>query len=314
MVTVPDVHSTGFPVAFRSFPVALARLRERGLLASVPYFPPFARDEAADQGRGRLENYVVVRQEPAAGARVRRGTTVRLALALEQFFGPRGSPVTASHHPPTIALPSLLGRRYAAAIDAGDDGFRGFWVRASSVAPLLPHESRRSLDAFVVARQTPTAGTPVPYGGLVVVNGQRGVKPSVSTITIELGPPDSSPGSVSAGQAAARVREALAAVRASPEAGVFSSFPDHVAHVHCRIPGGGPRLRPIYGRCLTAVDLTDQHALVILSEGWDGRYFRTQGRARHFHWLTHTWTFTVSAAGRIIQTSSFGSFPPQSAR
>jgi hypothetical protein len=311
-VTVPDVVTTDFPVAMKTFPHALARLRARGLLVSVPYFTPFA-DEPAEQGRGRLENYVVARQDPPAGTRVARGATVRLTLALEGLRSPLASLSGPATHPPTVAVPRLVGRTYAEAIDAGDGGYRGFWVRASTVEPLSAAESRRGLDAFVVTRQTPAPGTRVPFGGSIVVNGQRAGNPRLSTVTVELGQRGASATPLPGSRARARVRQALEAVRASAEGRRLSPvFPDRVARLDCQIPVEGSA-RPIYGRCLTAVDIRERDSVVILSQGWDGRYFRAGARARRFLWLTHTWTFTVSASGHVVRTRSFGSLPPQSA-
>jgi hypothetical protein len=157
-VSVPDVR-------YMNVPSALRVLRTAGFRVAVPYFPPFG-DQQAAQNRGRLENYLVVRQRAAAGARLQEGATVTLALTLPNFTGPFGSITEPNLHPASVLVPNLVGKSYRAAMDTGAVSWKGYWVRVDWVAPLEPAASEHGLDAFRVVAQTPAAGTAIPFGGL----------------------------------------------------------------------------------------------------------------------------------------------------
>src|SRR5450759_345990 len=101
--TPPNVEYVNFVAAFQ-------RLHRAGFRVTVPYFPPFGRDERAEQGRGRLSNYVVVRERrftadavartltpPAGGGadRVDRGAQRRAGVSLGPR--PRWSDVSGCH-------------------------------------------------------------------------------------------------------------------------------------------------------------------------------------------------------------------------
>jgi hypothetical protein len=171
--TVPRVVGAHFDTALRA-------LLRRGLLVSVPRFIPF-HDAMAEQGWGRLGNYLVVSQSPAAGLGVARGRTVALTLDRPVFRGQLGSMVEPTHHPRYARIPNLVGDDYTAAMGAATER-SGILVRVSTTGPLRPRASACGLDAFVVSSQTPRPGTRVLWGGVE----RDGVDPARATVTITL--------------------------------------------------------------------------------------------------------------------------------
>jgi hypothetical protein len=164
-----------------AFDVALHRLLGRRLLVSVLRFIPF-HAAMAEQGWGRLQNYLVVSQSVGPGRRLRSGATVRLRLDNPLFRGPIGSMGVPSHHPRYARIPNLVGDGYRRAM-AAETSRSGIYVRVSTTGPLSPRASACGLDAFVVASQTPRPGKRVLWGG---VRGAAGVEPKLATVTIAL--------------------------------------------------------------------------------------------------------------------------------
>jgi hypothetical protein len=179
---VPRSGTTVVPNVRRmAFDVALHRLLGRRLLVSVPRFI-FFHAAMAEQGWGRLQNYLIVSQSPRAGSRVRAGVTVRLRLDNPLFRGPIGSMGIPSHHPRYAHIPNLVGDDYRRAMAAGTER-SGILVRVSTTGALTPRASTCGLNAFIVASQTPRPGKRVLWGG---VRGASGVQPSLATVTIAL--------------------------------------------------------------------------------------------------------------------------------
>jgi hypothetical protein len=172
-VRVPDLSGS-------SFTTALARLRAAGLLVAVPRFPRFT-IALPEQGWNRLETYVVSGEQPAVGARVVRGSVVRLSIAPPRFRGPIGSMVVPVERQPVVQTPDLVGLTYRAAFAASQFGL---WLKLDGAPPLHASASRCGEDAFVVGAQQPPAGTPMPTYGYIA--GQLGVRPPISTITLSL--------------------------------------------------------------------------------------------------------------------------------
>jgi hypothetical protein len=173
--------STTVPsVVEQSFPSALATLLGAHLRVAVPRFIPF-HDAMAEQGWGKLANYKVVSQSPAAGETRRAGGTVVLRLSDPLFRGPRGSMIEPLHHPRYARIPDLVGRTYRQAMAAGNEK-SGILVRVSSTAPLQPAASTCGLAAFQVISQTPRPGTRVLWNGIE----PDSVDPGLATVTIRL--------------------------------------------------------------------------------------------------------------------------------
>ncbi len=288
--TLPNVEYFNFVAAFQ-------RLHRAGFKVAVPYFPPFARTEPAEQGRGQLSNYVVVRERRIAGE------TVALTLTLPRFQGPMGSLEAHKGEPAFLAAPDLVGQTYPAVTKrAGDYTVSGFWLRVSSVDPLDPRASAAGLGAFRVASQTPRPGTRLLFGGLVPHHG--GIRPASSTITVAL----TTGGETTAAEVGRRAGAALAA--AAETGAEYGLFPRTATARPCRIPEGGPQPRQVYGQCFTGVDLSGMNAVVVYRQLWDGRGFRGNGAPARPD-LEHVWEVTVSPAGRVLSVRSFGAFPPQ---
>lgn len=283
-------------VLYVNFSAALQRLHDAGFAVEVPYFPPFGPHEAAEQGRGRLSNYVVVRERRLPG------DTVALTLTLPRFQGPFGSLGTRPGQPKYLSTPNLVGRSYQAAANTADDyTTSGYWLRISTVAPLEPTK-RDVYRAFRIASQSPAPGTRILFGG--VLPNHHGIRPASSTITVSL----STGGKTTAADASARARRALRAAAAEG----FGPFPKAASADGCRIPEGGPTTRFVAGECFTGVDLSGHDAVVVYRQLWDGRDFRA-GDAPARPDLEHVWEVTVSAAGRVLSVHSSGAIPPQRA-
>ena len=173
-------------VAGPQFDGAVRSLLARHLLVSVPPFAPF-HDAMAEQGRGRLENYRVIAQSPAPGGRLGVGEPVVLMLSTPVFRGPIGSLTEPNHHPRYATIPDLVGEAYLEAM-SGVPFKTGILVRVGQTGALPPQASACGLNGFVVASQTPSPGTRVPWGGI----NKGGVRPSLATVTISLAssPPD----------------------------------------------------------------------------------------------------------------------------
>jgi hypothetical protein len=283
-------------VTYFNFVAAFNRLTDAGFAVSVPYFPPFSPREPAEQGRGRLSNYIVVGER-------RAGDTVFLALTLPHRFGPLGSLFGAdTRWPATRPAPNLIGLRYETAQARADDRENGYWIRVRSVAPLV---RGKTLDVFHIASQTPPAGTRILYGG--VLPNHHGVRPASCTITISL---------VTGGKttAAGAVRRANAALAIAATVGrKLGPFARTATGDYCRIPMGGFRRRFVYGKCFTGVDLSGPNPVVIYRQLWDGRDFRAGGAPARPD-LEHVWAVTVALAGRVLSVRSSGAFPPQLVR
>jgi hypothetical protein len=280
-----------------NFPAALQRLHDAGFAVQVPYFPPFGPHEAAEQGRGRLSNYVVVRATRLSG------DTVALTLTLPRFQGPLGSMGTRPGEPTYLSTPNLVGQSYqAAANNAADYTTSGYWIRVSTVAPL--ELTRRDVyRAFRIASQSPAPGKRILFGG--VLPNHHGIWPAKSTITVSL----TTGGKTTANDASARARRAL---RAAAAIG-FGPFPATATGGFCRIPEGGIAAHNVYGQCFTGVDLSGKNAVVVYRELWDGRDFHAGGAAARPD-LEHVWEVTVSPAGHVVGVRTFGAFPPQLVR
>ena len=281
-------------VEYFNFVAALQRLDDAGFKIAVPYFPPFTKMEQAEQGRGQLSNYVVVRER-----RIARDT-VALTLTLPRFQGPFGSIGGLTHHSPTVVVPELVGETYTRAWkEIGDAAQSGMWIRVGSVAPLV---SGSGLDAFRIASQAPKPGTKLYYEG--EVPGRPGVRPSAATIAV----------TVTAGHGALATEADLkadAALRAAASEHDFGLlFPRTATVSACRIPEGGPVVRYVYGECFTGVDLSGRNAVVVYRQLWDGRDFRGRGSPARPD-LEHVWEVTVSPAGRVLSVRNFGAHPPQ---
>jgi hypothetical protein len=278
------------------FPAALQRLHDAGFAVEVPYFPPFSAREPAEQGRGRLSNYVVVR------ARRLSGDVVALTLTLPRFEGPFGSLAGRKGEPAFLSTPNLVGRSYeAVANQAADYTTSGYWLRIGTVAPLEP--SRSGIDkAFRIASQSPPPGKRILFAG--VLPNHHGIWPAKSTITVSL----TTGGKTTAAEASTRARRALRAAAAE----TFRPFPHTATAGSCRIRAGGPISRHVYGRCFTGVDLSGKDAVVVYRQLWDGRDFRS-GNAPARPDLEHVWEVTVSPAGKVLAVKSFGAGPPQAA-
>jgi hypothetical protein len=280
-----------------NFTAALVRLRDAGFKVEVPYFPPFAATELAEQGRGQLSNYVVAR------ARRVSGDTVALTLTLPRFQGPIGSMVAVKGEPSYLSTPNLVGRSYQAVADKAEDYTRsGYWLRISTVAPLPRSDADVDKD-FHITSQSPAPRTRIPFGGLLP--NHQGMSPAKSTITISL----TTGGTTTAAEASARARRALGAA-AAIRPGPFSAT---ATADGCRIPEGGPSTRYVFGQCFTGVDLSGKDAVVVYRELWDGRDFRA-GNSPARPDLEHVWEVTVSPTGHFIGVHSFGAFPPQLVR
>jgi hypothetical protein len=291
--TPPNVEYVNFVAAFQ-------RLHRAGFRVTVPYFPAFGRDERAEQGRGRLSNYVVVRE--------RRFTadTVALTLTLPPGGGPIGSIAVRKGEPAFLSAPDLVGQTYPAVTKrAGDNTVSGFWLRVSTVDPLDPQASADGLGAFRVASQMPRPGTRLLFGGGVVRHrGGISIRPAASTITVAL----ETGGETTAAEAG---RRAGAALHAAAKTGAdLGPFPRTATVRACRIPEGGPVPRYVYGECFTGVDLSGKNAVVVYRQLWDGRDFRGGGAPARPD-LEHVWEVTVSPAGRVLSVRSFGAPPPQ---
>ncbi len=287
-------------VEYVNFVAALQCLHDAGFKVAVPYFPPFASTELAEQGRGQLSNYVVVRERRLSG------DAVALTLSLPRFRGPFGSMDGRIPHPATVVVPDLVGETYADAWkQLSDPGESGMWIRASTVDPLAPEQGRRGLDAFRVASQIPRPGTRVGYEG--ELPGRPGVDPRRATITVTL----TTGGQISAGRASL---QAAVALRAAAKTGAgLGPFPRSATADSCRIAEGGFRKRYVYGECFTGGDLSGKNPVVVYRQLWDGRDFRADGAAARPN-LEHVWEVTVSPAGRVLSVRSFGAFPPQLVR
>jgi hypothetical protein len=279
-----------------NFVAAVHRLHDAGFKVEVPYFPPFAPTEMAEQGRGKLSNYVVVRTRRVSG------DTVALALTLPRFQGPMGSMVARTGEPAYVSTPNLVGRSYeTVAHNARDYTQSGYWLRISTVAPLLRSPANLEND-FRIASQSPPPGTRMLFGGLVPHHG--GIRPRSSTIAVTL----TTGGKTTAAAASARAQRALKAA-----AGLgFGPFPASATADSCAIPEGGPTRHTVYGQCFTGVELSGKDAVVVYRQLWDGRDFRA-GNSPARPDLEHVWEVTVSPAGRVLSVRSSGAFPPQRA-
>lgn len=283
-------------VTYFNFVAAFNRLTDAGFAVSVPYFPPFSPQEPAEQGRGRLSNYVVVGQRGA-------GDTVSLTLTLPHRFGPLGSLFGADPgRPATRPAPNLVGLRYETAQARADDRENGFWVRAGSIAPL---DHGMTLEEFRVASQTPRASTRVLFGGVLL--NHHGVRPASSTITVDL----TTGGRTTAADAGRRANTALAV--AATIGRKLGPFARTATGDYCRIPEGGSRRRLVFGMCFTGVDLSGSNPVVVYRQLWDGRDFRADGAPARPD-LEHVWEVTVAPSGYVLSVRSFGAFPPQLAR
>ena len=116
-------------------------------------------------GRGRLENYRVIAQSPAPGGRLGVGEPVVLMLSTPVFRGPIGSLTEPTHHPRYATIPDLVGEAYLEAM-SGVPFKTGILVRVGQTGALPPQASACGLNGFVVASQTPSPGTRVPWGGI----------------------------------------------------------------------------------------------------------------------------------------------------
>ncbi len=282
-------------VTYFNFVAAFHRLRAAGFVVSVPYFPPFSPSEAAEQGRGRLSNYVVVGERRAGG-------TVFLTLTLPHRFGPLASLFGAeTSWPATRPAPNLVGLPYETAQAHADDRENGYWIRIGSIAPL---GRGLSLRAFRVASQTPRAGTKILFGG--VLPNHHGVMPAASTLTVDL----TTGGRTTAADADRRANAALAAAAGTGRK--LGPFFRTATGDYCRIPEGGFVRRHVWGRCFTGVDLSGPNPVVVYRQLWDGRDFRPDGASARPD-LEHVWEVTI-VSGRVASVRSFGAFPPQLAR
>jgi hypothetical protein len=180
----PPIAATGTSavpnVVAQPFTRALAKLLNSHLRVAVPRFVPF-HDAMAEQGWGRLANYHVVAQSPAAGETRPAGSTVTLKLSNPLFRGPLGSMVEPLHHPRYAHIPDLVDKTYRQAM-ATESEKSGILIRVSSTAPLRSAASTCGLNAFTVSRQTPRPGTRVLWGGV----NRTGVDPGLATVTITL--------------------------------------------------------------------------------------------------------------------------------
>jgi hypothetical protein len=90
----------------------------------------------------------------------------------------------------------------------------------------------------------------------------------------------------------------------------FQFFPNGPTRIGCRIPGPGGV--GIDGTCKTRVILVrslSTRALVIFTESWPAKRFRTHGPPRGT--LRHSWRFAVKTGGRVARLGDSGAFPPQ---
>jgi hypothetical protein len=168
-------------VVGRRFDTALNVVRAGEHRVAVARFDPIE-GIAPEMGWGRLENYHVVAQSPAAGSSLPFGGVVHLTLDRPRFGGLVGGLAIPKGHPPVIAVPDLIGLGYRQAIARGNGAGTGVFVRVGATGPLSASASRCGLDAFVVSSQVPRPGTLVPWEG--VADGR--VSPRRATVAISL--------------------------------------------------------------------------------------------------------------------------------
>jgi hypothetical protein len=109
-------------------------------------------------------------------------------------------------------------------------------------------------------------------------------------------------------------KAALAAV-ASNERGqtLVELFPSAPRTKACAIPMGGPAPGShVSGSCTTDVTIaSDGSASVQFREGWDRDEFHAEPGSSRRRAQSHTWTFAVSKAGRVVAAFESGDTPPQ---
>jgi hypothetical protein len=111
--------------------------------------------------------------------------------------------------------------------------------------------------------------------------------------------------------ASTRADRAIVLVQRSKVGRGFGFFPSYVGEQRCVIHGGGPPpgLR-IHGYCATrVVPRGGTRALVVFVERWPWRSFHYSGSPRRLQ--HHSWSFAVSASGRVTAAGNRGDFPPQ---
>ncbi len=142
--TVPDVRGN-------SLPTAICRILAAGFAASTAAVVGISND--------RLENLVVLEQQPAPDSKASAGATVSITKFDAVRYSP---PPVPTAHPETIPVPDVVGMAYTTAIATLEPGLVPV-VDLEALPLLPPAKSVYGLDAYVVAAQMPAAGTELPF-------------------------------------------------------------------------------------------------------------------------------------------------------
>jgi beta-lactam-binding protein with PASTA domain len=142
--TVPDVRGN-------SLPTAICRILAAGFAASTAAVVGIPND--------RLENLVVLEQQPAPDSKASTGATISITKFDAVRYSP---PPVPTAHPETIPVPDVVGMAYTTAIATLEPGLVPV-VDLEALPLLPPAKSVYGLDAYVVAAQMPAAGTELPF-------------------------------------------------------------------------------------------------------------------------------------------------------
>jgi hypothetical protein len=158
LVRVPDVTHHGWNVEY-----AYSRLRAAGFTVSVARFPPHY---------NQRDFFGIATQSPPPGTKVAQGSTVEIGGPYVTILGGPGGFAGKRPASRMTTVPRVTGLSIYEALDRLQQV--GVYSQVTRIPALRRSNSRRLFDAYLVRRQSPPAGTRVPWGGILYQTSSGG--------------------------------------------------------------------------------------------------------------------------------------------